>query len=201
MFLLLFLFMNYVSFANPLDEAIHRFEKEYNYYSYIMKVSDGTVLKYFYAKPGYVRMDIIEPFKGATLVYDPNTNKVFVRPFKNIKSLILKLSPDNPMIKSSKGHRIDESDILTLLNTVKELRDKGEMIVEDRGSCYYMDVKGGRGFMVRGNIARFVLILEKGSFFPKYVASYDKDGGLIEEVSFEDISINVGFSKGIFMIR
>ncbi|WP_304092534.1 hypothetical protein [Hydrogenobacter thermophilus] len=198
---LLLLFISYISFANPLDDAIQKFEKEYRSYSYVMKVNDGMVLRYYYATPGYVRMDIIEPYKGVTLVYDPNIDKVFVRPFKSMKNLILKLSPDNPIVKSSKGHRMDESDVLTLLRTVKELEGNGKMLTEDRGSSYYIDVRGRGGVAVRKVITRFTLLLDKESLFPRYAASYNREGQLIEEVFFEDILINTGFSKDIFILR
>lgn len=166
-----------------------------------MKVNDGTLLKYYYMTPGHVRMDMIKPFKDTTLVYDPTIHKVLVRPFNSLRGLVPEFYPDNPLVKSSKGHRVDESDILTLLRTLKELKDKGEIFVEDRGSSYYIDVRGKKGTTVRKVISRFVLILEKDTLFPKSAASYDQEGQLVEEVFFEDILINRGFSKDIFMLR
>ncbi len=182
-----------VIFSNPLEEAIKLFEDVYVSYSYIMKVNHDEeedidmVIKYFYRKPGYVKMEFIKPFKGATLEYDPEENKAYLRPFPKFKNFVLKLSPKSRLIRSPSGHTVDKSDILTLLYTVKELYENGSMKVSEKENLFIVEVKGKEGFTVFNRINKFILHLDKRTLFPVYASSYDDEDYLIEEVFFEDI--------------
>lgn len=165
-------------------------------------------IRYFYKKPGYVRMEFVEPHNGSVLVYDPTTNEVKVRPFGFIKALVFTLSPDNRLIKSSKGHTVDESDIGALLEMVHTLKMNGtvEVLGNKRignkriGERETIKVKvtGRDGFAVDSNINCYLLWMDTGSFLPIKVSAYDKDGDLIEEVLMDDLEINIELGSGFF---
>ncbi len=160
-------------------------------------------IRYFYKKPGYVRMEFVEPHNGSVLVYDPTSNEVKVRPFGFIKSLVFTLSPDNRLIKSSKGHTVDESDIGALLEMVHTLKMNGtvEVLGNKRiGERETIKVKitGRDGFTVGSNISHYLLWMDTGSLLPIKVSAYDKDGDLIEEVLMDDLEINVELGSGFF---
>lgn len=160
-------------------------------------------IRYFYKKPGYVRMEFVEPHNGSVLVYDPTSNEVKVRPVGFIKSLVFTLSPDNRLIKSSKGHTVDESDIGALLEMVHTLKMNGTVEVlgnkriGDRETIK-VKVTGRDGFTVDSNINRYLLWMDTGSFLPIKVSAYDKDGDLIEEVLMDDLEINIELGSGFF---
>ncbi|WP_218568631.1 DUF3047 domain-containing protein [Pseudomonas sp. 2FG] len=74
--------------ADPLAEAELRFRALNAYQVTVRSIAvDGErqVIRYFYRKPGWVRMEFIQPHKGA-------------------------VSPDNPQVRSPRGHRVDRSD-------------------------------------------------------------------------------------------
>ena len=82
-----------------LERAINRFERKYLSYSYLMKVNHDEdpdidmVLRYHYMHPGFVRMDMISPFRGAVLTYDPSRRIAQVRPFGSLTPLSLNSLP------------------------------------------------------------------------------------------------------------
>ncbi len=74
-------------------------------------------------------MEFIEPHKGAVLVYNPEKKEARLRPFGFFKPLVLTLSPDNRLIATPRGHRVDASDPGAPLETVKKLADRGKMAI------------------------------------------------------------------------
>ncbi len=196
-----------ISSGNPLERAIELFETKYLSYSYTMKVNhDGEedidmVLRYYYLSPGFVRMEMVKPFMGVVLTYDPDKGKAYLRPFPRVKSFVLELDPGSRLIRGPSDHRVDESDILTLLYTVKELLEKGHLEIEDHEDHLTLKVTGKEGHKVRKRIASFVLKLSRETLFPLYVASFDEEGDLIEEVFFEDPVLNPDLEPAFFRLR
>lgn len=159
-------------------------------------------IRYYYKKPGFVRMEFIKPYRGAMLVYSPSKKEARLRPFGFLKSFILTLSPDNSLIKSSKGHRVDESDIGALLKIVKKLQSNGKTEISGEESVgnrpvMVVSVKGEKDFTING-IHRYMLWLDKKSFLPLKVAAYNMKGELMEEVAMDDLMINIGITEDLF---
>ena len=188
---------------NLLEKVINRFRKDYLSYTYIMEVNHDEdpetdmILRYYYMHPGFVRMDLIKPFRGTVLTYDPYRKTAQVKP---LGMFVLELSPESRLIRGPQDHRIDESDILTLLNAVKDLALKGEVVLKKTSESYVLVVRG-RSHVVRKRIAKFVLEPDKETLFPTYAGSYDEDGDLIEEVFFREVEVRDGFPRDFFRLK
>ncbi|MBI5643191.1 MAG: DUF1571 domain-containing protein [Deltaproteobacteria bacterium] len=190
---------------SPLSASMESFNTLENYAVTIRSSGDGSTeaIKYFYKKPGFIRMEFIEPHKGAVLIYNPYTKRVKLRPFGFFKSFVMDLSPDDSLIKSSKGHRIDKSDIGTLLKNARMLGEDGDIKalrkeVVGGKSARVVSVRG-RGKTV-GGVGSLLLWIDEKSHLPLKVASYAPDGKLIEEVLMEDLRINQAFPADFFSI-
>lgn len=204
------IFLLFMAFLSDTDDIILRAIENYQtietYVVTLRSVKDGHVseeIKYYYKKPGFVRMEFITPHKGAVLVYNPETNKVRLRPFGFLKPLVLTLRPDNSLIKSAKGHTVDESDIGALLQTVSELQLHGVTEVHGEESvggrpALQVFVEGEGAFTVDSDIHRYFLWLDKETLLPLRVLAYDLHGGLIEEVLMDDLEINRELSGSLF---
>jgi hypothetical protein len=191
---------------NVLNLAIQKFEREYLSYSYLLKANHDDepdidlVLRYYFKSPGFVRMELIKPFAGTVIAYDPFRGTAHVMPM-GIRGLVLDLSPNSRLIKGPQDHRVDESDVLTLLRTVKELARRGKVVLRKSGGKLILRVEGRKGYVVRKRINAFVLHLDSKRLFPIYAASYDEDGDLIEEVFFEDFRSGLSFEDGFFDLK
>jgi len=157
-------------------------------------------IRYYY-KSGCIRMEFIKPFCGAVLTYDPTRKEVRLKPLR-ILNRVLSLSPDSHVIRSSAGHRIDESDIGSLLRAVARLQANGMTCAAGEG------VLSGREIMlvrVTGNDAaavcgvhRYDLWLDKESYLPLKVVSRGLMDDVIEEVTMDDLETNVDLADGLF---
>jgi outer membrane lipoprotein-sorting protein len=198
-----------MSFAatNPIADAMDSY-KNINAYSVTLRSkSENTseTIKYFYKKPGFVRMEFIEPHSGALLVYDPAKKLVTLRPFSSLKSFVLTLKPNDFLVRSSNGHTVAESDIGALLIRVSELQKKGSTDVlgdEDIAGRKTMivSVAGKKGVSVDGT-HKYLLWLEKGSSMPLRVKAYDTGDKLSEDVLMDDLRINPELPENYFEIQ
>lgn len=194
-------FVPSLAFAGPVDEALSSFERLESY-KVTLQSSSGEVIRYFFKKPGYIRMEFENPHKGAVLVYDPFKKEALLRPFGFLKSLELRMGPDDRLIRSSSGHTVDESDIGSLLKNVKKLKDNGtaeNLREEEVGGRWtiVIEVRGEGAFETDG-INRYRLWLEKSSMLPLKVEAYAASGELLEGVLMDDLEVDPVLSKELF---
>lgn len=189
---------------NPIQGAIERYQSVAAY-RLTLKSSAGSrteVIRYSFRKPGHVRMEFIQPFKGAVLVYDPATKQAKLWPFGYGSFPALTLSPENRLIRSSTGQRVDQSDVGALYLAVSALQEHGktEIVgVEPLGGkeAMHVTIEGEAGFSV-GAVHRYQLWLEVATGFPVKVSSHDAAGQVIEVVEMSNLEINPEFPEGFF---
>lgn len=189
---------------DPLASAIEHYRTVESYRATIHSTHAGgeEYIRYFYRKPGFVRMEFIRPREGATLIYSPVTRRVRVWPFGTGHFPELNLSPDNPLICSLSGMRVDQSDFGVLFDNIRILRQGGniEILGEERISgrlAVHFIVTGGSGIEVAG-VHRSELWLDTASLFPIKVISRDLQDVIIESVMMEDLEINAKLPEMLF---
>ena len=193
-----------VNDADPIQTVLDRFGEVMTYRATLKSVSKGKneIIRYYFEKPGYVRIETVAPFKGAVLVYDPFKRLVKLWPFGYGSFPALSLSPDSSMIRSSTGQRVDRSDAGTLYRNVKILQGHGmtEVLGIDTlagSQALHLQISGSGGYALDG-IVRYRLWLDRATAFPLKVMSYVRGGGLLEDVSLEGLEINSRFPDGFF---
>lgn len=163
---------------------------------------DKEEIRYFFRKPGWIRMEFEEPHRGAVLVYNPDLKRVKLRPFGFFKSLVLDLSPEDRLIRSSEGHTVDKSHIGALLENVWRLNEgggarlQGEESVNGRDAVV-LEVIGKEGKEVSG-VHRYVIWLDKRLFLPIKVVSYGPGGEKTEDVDMTDLESGPDLSPDLF---
>ena len=192
--------------GNPVDSALANF-RLLNSYRVILRSGQGDsaeVIRYSFKKPGFVRMDFINPHNGAQLVFNPVTKNVRLRPFGFAKLLVLTLSPDNSLVKSSRGHRVDASDLGTFLQQVQQLQEHGKTKVEGettvgRNGALMVSVEGDKDIVLPG-VHSYRLWLDKTTLLPLKTVAYDHNGKLLEEVLMEDMELNPKLAEEYFQL-
>lgn len=187
-----------------IDTAIKTYESVESY-QVTLRTSNNSAteeIKYYFKKPGSVRMEFIKPHKGAVLVYNPLIKEAKLMPFGFLRFFVLTLSPGNRLIKSSRGHEVDESDIGALLKMVKRLQSHGKTTkLKDetvgKRQTVLIRVEGKGDFNV-DDIHMYLLWLDKKTLMPLKVSGYNTQGKLIEEVLMDDLQINVEFPEDFF---
>lgn len=193
------------SSADPIILAQQHFEYIESYQVKIISKSalgENNVIRYSYRKPGYVRMDFTEPHPGAVLVYNPTSGTVRLWPFGLHQLPVLNLSPANSLIRDQNGHRVDQSDVGTLLRNIRSLQQGGETTIVGKEilqgqPVLHVSVNGPAGFTV-SDVHRSELWLENSHHFPIKVVSYGIDGHVIESVFMDAIVFNIQFPDNFF---
>lgn len=179
---------------DPVAAALSRVEQleAYRFTLRSQGEGDAEVIRYAYRRPGFIRMDLVTPYAGVVLIYSPETRRVRVWPF-GVPGRSLSLSPVNRLVRSARGHRVDRSDVATLLRNVQRLQQHGELqrlgeAEIDAHSTLYLAVVGepGNG---GGEVARYELWLDRETAFPRRVVSHDRHDQRIETVHFRDIEL------------
>jgi outer membrane lipoprotein-sorting protein len=190
--------------ADPLGAALERYGAVTTYRVTLRSGVGDTkeTIRYFYKKPGFIRMEFIKPHKGALLVYDPTAKTVRLRPFGFASAFILTLSPDNSLVKSAQGHRVDESDMGALLQRVKRLREHGSATIKGEETvggkdAVIVNVEGEKGYSLEG-IHRYLLWLDKQTLLPLKTTAYDSKDDPVEEVLMDDLEVNVPLEDSLF---
>jgi outer membrane lipoprotein-sorting protein len=190
--------------ADPLQTARAHYETVTSYKVVIESESrqDSQRIRYFYKKPGWVRMEFERPHKGATLIYDPAKNRVKLWPFGYRSFPGHSLSPGNSLIRSPNGQQVNKSDMGALFANIRALQEQGqtgpgELLNLDGKSCIQFEVAGGSGVAVQG-VHRFLIWLDTANYLPYKVQSFDTQNELIETVHMKDLSLNVSFPEGFF---
>lgn len=190
--------------ANPIQAAIEHYQKIAAYQATLKSSSGGKteIIRYYFKKPGYVRMEFVTPFKGAVLIYNPATKQAKLWPFGYRSFPSLSLSPANSLIQSSTGQRVDRSDVGVLYQNVKALQDHGKIEVIgietiNGQEALHIAVAGDGSFSI-GGVSRHQLWLDQTTGFPIKGLSYDVGGQLIEVVEMEELKIGPEFPDGFF---
>lgn len=190
--------------ADPVTAALDRFKGVDSYKVTLRSKSRGEheVIRYYYSKPGFVRMEFVTPHSGAVLVYDPGKKKVRLRPFPSMKSLVMTFDPGSRMVKSSQGHRVDASDVGALLKRVRKLQKDGLTISEGEeeigGRKTLRVVVTGKEGVIFDGVHGYRLWLDAENRLPRKVIAYDEAGKVVEEVLMDDLAINVPLPEGLF---
>ncbi len=192
------------AYADPLASASTHFRTVETYSVTIRSVhaAGEEHIRYYYKKPGFVRMEFIRPHAGAVMVYNPDTQRVRLWPFGAGRFPELNLSPGNSIIRSLSGSRVDRSDVGTLLENIRILREQGniEMLGEETAegrTVLHLMVTGGEDFAI-ANVHSSELWLDAASQFPVKVISRDIRGAIIETVIMEALEIDKKLPETLF---
>jgi len=191
--------------TDPLDVAVASYQRVVSYRVTVRSRSGSPneTLRYFFKRPGFVRIEFIEPHNGAILVYNPLKKEARLRPFGFMKPLVLTLNPGNRMILSSRRHRIDASDFGAMLAAARRLREKGKsstqgyVFVGGR-KALLVAVEGGEGMSVEHNVHRCLLWLDAKTFLPVKTMTYNESGELLEEVVMDHLEVNIALPDTLF---
>ena len=187
---------------NPVAIALRNYRNITTYQVTLRSKSHNSFeeIRYYY-KSAYIRMEFIKPLNGAVLTYNPIKKEVRLRPF-SFTDHVFTLRPDNDIIQSSAGHKVDQSDIGSLLGIVAKLQSNGKTYTMGDESLsgrqtVLVKVTGIEDFTICG-IHQYDLWLDKMTYLPLKIISYDLLEGVIEEVLMDDLEIDLDLPDDLF---
>lgn len=182
--------------ADPVAAALTRVEQATAYRLILRSQGDGgeEVIRYSYRRPGFIRLDMVAlPRRGDSLSPRHASGAALAarRPGRRPG---MTLAPDNRLVRSARGHRVDESDVATLLRNVQRLERHGRcqrlgVVTLDGRRAEQLVVEGAADPHL-GAVARYELWIDPETRFPLQVISRDDQGRRLEAVRFEALEID-----------
>lgn len=191
--------------ADPLTDAQARFGALQTYQVTVRSVApagERQILRYFYSKPGWVRMEFVQPHRGLVLIYNPDTHRVRLWPFGVERWPALSLASDSPLLRDPRGHRVDRSDVGVLLTRLLALRERGSASLLGDADIAGRAATGvdiiGHDDSPAAGVHRYRVWLARDTLFPLRVESFEAVGNAIETVDMADAEIDVRFPDRFF---
>jgi len=192
--------------ADSLAAALERFQALTSYRATVRMLAEGgerLAVRYFYRKPGWIRMEFIRPHKGLVLIYDPRAQRVRIWPFGLGRLPRLSFDPDNPLLRGPGGLRVEDSDVGTQLANFRALLAYGTLSRLANGEIAAQPVAGfeigGLRSAGRPDVRRYRVWLAQDSLFPLRFETFGDNGNTIERVDLADAKIDVPFPARFFM--
>ena len=168
--------------------------------TYIRKGEQEQIrtLDYKFMKPQWIWTKIVSgKNSGSTVIYNPEKKKVIAKSGGILGVIPVSFSPQNPMVRSIRGHRLDNNHIGYILNRWFYYLKNLDISVSRSDSILTLEVDGINTSKYYGTY-REKLFINVNTFFPKGFEQFDASGELIHRVKIKDVRINIGLSKSDF---
>lgn len=197
-----------ISYPDILAQMKDRFEKIETYQCFFQvftargKKTKTVTAYYFFKKPKWVRMELLEGSQGGTIaLYKPHS--VRLKPGKGLLSIFhFKFAPENEILVDLRGYGIHETDWGYYIDQhlqrleITSSQFTGEENVEGRQTLVFELLSH---HPERSNdVAREVLWVDKDELIPLKYVHYDTSGMLILSAQFKDIKIDMKFEDSLF---
>jgi outer membrane lipoprotein-sorting protein len=185
-------------------EAAYARVEQYRTETEVSEYRDGRIVgtrrfRYTFKKPDHVRIDMEAPYPGMILAYPDKNGKVAVK-FGFLK---FHLAPDNALLRSSTGQRIDQTDLgLLIRNIGRSLTDQrhGEIRVAGENGRLVVEVLAEDHFRA-GVLTLYRFAVDRTSMLPAEVDEFSPDGTLKRKVIFRNLRSAADIPDSFFRIE
>jgi outer membrane lipoprotein-sorting protein len=153
---------------------------------------------YTFKRPKWVRLDFESPHSGMTLVYPDKNGDVVIR-----YSFTIHLSPDNFLLRSSFGQRLDQTDLGLLIGNISHsLTDqrRGPVEVTEDDPDIRIRVLADNHFR-REVVTQYQFAIDKSLWLPVQVDESTPAGLLERVVIFRNLRTNMGPPDHFFQLE
>jgi hypothetical protein len=157
---------------------------------------------YTFKKPHWIRLDFQKPHSGMVIVYPDENGEAIIRLAALAGFLRLHVAPDNPLLSTGSGQRIDETDLgLLIQNMIRSVTQwrHGAPEVEERGNRILITVLSDNHFR-KGLLSLYEFVIDKQLHLPVEVRESTPDGTLERRVIFHNLRTNIGVPISYFQL-
>ena len=157
--------------------------------------------KFYFKKEKKIRVDFSHPHPGLTIIYNDDETNATVIPFRSLPALKLRLSVDNPLMKTLTGQRINQTDmgyfIDFLLKNLKKVSQKENAFYENEQRVEFffwaLDYIKGR------SLERYRISISKKYWLPIRIERYSSEGKLLETSDIKNYVLNAHLEDRFFL--
>ena len=156
--------------------------------------------KFHFKKKKRIRVDFTHPYSGLTIFYNDGDKEATVMPFRFMPGLKFRFSIDNPMIKTSAGQRIDQTDMGHFIDfmskNLQNVRQGEDEFYEDKEQVKFLF--WAKDYIEEKLPEKYRISISKGHWLPIRIERYSLDGKPLEVTDIKNYIINSRLEDKLF---
>ncbi len=157
--------------------------------------------KFYFKKAKKIRVDFSHPHPGLTILYKDEEKEATVIPFRSLPTLKLRLSVDNPLLKTLAGQRINQTDMGYFIDFVfknlKQVAQKENTYHEDEQQVEFafwaLDYIEGK------SQEKYRISISKKYWLPIRIERYTSEGKPLEVSDIKNYVLNAHLEDSFFL--
>ena len=162
--------------------------------------TETQIFLYTFKKPNRIRLDFESPHRGLVMVYPDQNGEVVVRPTGLIRFFKLHLAPDNPLLATPSGQRIDQTEMGLLIQKIgHSMTDQrlGSLNIRENDETIEIQVLAFNHFR-KGVVTLYRFTIDKKLELPVKVEESDTGGHPERTVAFHNLRTNIAIPDSLF---
>ena len=157
--------------------------------------------KFYFKKVKKIRVDFSDPHPGLTILYNDKEKEATVIPYRSLPALKLRLSVDNPLLRTLAGQRINQTDMGYFIDFVfknlKQVAQKENTFHEDEQRVEFtfwaLDYIRGK------SQEKYRISISKKYWLPIRIERYSHEGKLLEISDIKNYVLNAHLEDRFFL--
>jgi len=159
------------------------------------------LFKFYFKKRKKIRVDFSQPHPGLTILYNDNETGATVIPFRSLSGFRMRLSVNNPMMKTLAGQRINQTDmgyfIDFLFRNLKKVEQKENTFYEDEQRVEFLF--RAMDYIEEKSPEKYRISISKKYWLPIRIERYSSDGKLLEVTDIKNYKLNAHLEDKFFL--
>ena len=156
---------------------------------------------YTFKKPKWIRIDFESPHSGMVLIYPDKNGKVGIEPPGVSHIFRFDLSPENSLLRTLSGQRIDQTDLGLLIKKISHsLTDQRRGPVEMEENAYVRIRVLAVNHFHEGVVTLYQFSIDKNLWLPVKVEESTPEGQLERTIIFQNLRMNTGVPDSFFQM-
>ena len=164
-------------------------------------VDQSYHFKFCFKRKKKIRVDFSRPYSSLTIFYSGDDKEAVVMPFRFIPSFKIRLSIDNPMIKTLAGQRIDRTDMGYFVDfmskNLKRVRQGEDEFYEDREQVKFLF--WAKDYIEEKSNEKYRISISKKHWLPILIERYSLEDKPLEKTEIKNYIINTHLEDKLFV--
>jgi outer membrane lipoprotein-sorting protein len=164
-------------------------------------VDQSYRFKFCFKREKKIRVDFSRPYSSLTIFYSGEDKEAVVMPFRFIPSFKIRLSIDNPMIKTLAGQRIDQTDMGYFVDfmskNLKRVRQGEDEFYEDREQVKFLF--WAKDYIEEKSNEKYRISISKKHWLPILIERYSLEDKPLEKTEIKNYIINTHLEDKLFV--
>jgi outer membrane lipoprotein-sorting protein len=157
--------------------------------------------KFYFKKGKKIRVDFFHPHPGLTIIYNDEDKDATVIPFRSLPGLKLRLSVNNPLMKTLSGQRIGQTDMGYFIDFVfknlKKVDQKENNFYEDGQRVEFL--LWALDYIEERSLEKYRISVSKKYWLPIRIERYSSEDTLLEVSEIKDYQLDTHLEDSLFM--